>query len=230
MITLSECYDLVKHESTRPVIDSLRLYGLLTDRIPIERYPELDHTHLFQADVILTLFVANRIIGTYGLERTLLEDGTMLNYCNAGDTYATTLMHTDAAGYYVGCWGDAVEQAELSAIDELDPEYKALATFLGVGPLTISVSYDTYSSADEPGEYLVLTASDADERWDAELDSYIDECILPEIPEAFRSYFDFDAWKHDAQYDGRGHSLATYDGHESEEDVNGTTYYIYRVN
>ena len=30
--------------------------------------------------------------------------------------------------------------------------------------------------------------------------------------------------------DGRGHTLASYDGDELEEDINGETYYIYRTN
>ena len=30
--------------------------------------------------------------------------------------------------------------------------------------------------------------------------------------------------------DGRGHFMNTYDGCENEETVNGTTYYIYRIN
>ena len=39
-----------------------------------------------------------------------------------------------------------------------------------------------------------------------------------------------DAWKRDARMDGRGHSLSSYDGHENEETVEGTTFYIYRIN
>ena len=79
-------------------------------------------------------------------------------------------------------------------------------------------------------EYQVLTDSEADNLWDEYLDSYIDECILDQLPEAYRNYFDSESWKHDAKNDGRGHSLSTYDGREYEEDVNGTTYYIYRKN
>lgn len=79
-------------------------------------------------------------------------------------------------------------------------------------------------------EYLVCTDSEADEKWDEYLDNYIEECVLPEIPEAYRNYFDEDAWKSDAENDGRGHSLNPYDGSEDEQKVNGTTYYIYRQN
>lgn len=83
---------------------------------------------------------------------------------------------------------------------------------------------------DENGDYLVYTDDEADEAWGKELDNYIEECILPEIPERYRFYFDDEKWKRDAKYDGRGHSLARYDGNERTQDVNGTTYYIYRVN
>jgi hypothetical protein len=31
-------------------------------------------------------------------------------------------------------------------------------------------------------------------------------------------------------YDGRGHFLSTYDGHENEFKYEGRTFYIYRVN
>lgn len=85
--------------------------------------------------------------------------------------------------------------------------------------------YDENSS-----DYLVLTDDEADAIWNDNLDSYIQDCILPELPKAYMNYFDEDAWKYDAKMDGRGHSLATYDGHECEEHVNGTYYYIYKIN
>lgn len=79
-------------------------------------------------------------------------------------------------------------------------------------------------------EYLVLTDEEADDRWDEHLDEYIDQIILPELPEAYKNYFDDETWKKDAKMDGRGYSLSSYDGNEYEQDVNGTTYYIYRTN
>jgi len=82
----------------------------------------------------------------------------------------------------------------------------------------------------EGAEYLVLTDDEADAKWDEALENYIDECILPEIPSQYRNYFDNKKWKEDAKDDGRGHSLARYDGHEQEETVDGETFYIYRTN
>lgn len=79
--------------------------------------------------------------------------------------------------------------------------------------------------------YLVLTDDEADDAWEDELQNYIDECIMPELerncPELSR-YFDEEAWKRDARFDGRGHSLNRYDGTEYDEKVNDTWYYIYR--
>ena len=79
-------------------------------------------------------------------------------------------------------------------------------------------------------EYEVLTDEEADERWEEELQHYIDECILPELPDFAARYFDEEAWKRDAKIDGRGHSLSRYDGCEYEEKVNDTWFYIYRQN
>lgn len=79
-------------------------------------------------------------------------------------------------------------------------------------------------------EYRVLTEDEADAAFDEALDSILDDVVLPDLDEALQCYFDRDAWKRDAQYDGRGHHLNHYDGEEYEEVVNGTSYYIYRVN
>ena len=79
-------------------------------------------------------------------------------------------------------------------------------------------------------EYNVYTDEEADEAWEEELNMYIDECILPEIPDYLRNYFDEEAWKSDARIDGRGHAIARYDGYEDFEEVEGTYYYIYRQN
>lgn len=79
-------------------------------------------------------------------------------------------------------------------------------------------------------EYLVCTDSEADDEWDAYMDSYIDDCVLCELPENYKMYFDSEKFKKDCSYDGRGHSLASYDGNENEETFEGETYYIYRTN
>lgn len=96
-------------------------------------------------------------------------------------------------------------------------------------------------------DYMVLTDSEADEKWDESLDNYIEECITPEIDKlsegagnlSYYITFDEERWKRDARMDGRGHSLSSYDGDENVETVNApcedtcedsTTFYIYRTN
>ena len=59
---------------------------------------------------------------------------------------------------------------------------------------------------------------------------YIEECILPELPENMQNYFDEEAWKRDARIDGRGHAISRYDGNEEEVKINDTYYYNYRQN
>ena len=79
-------------------------------------------------------------------------------------------------------------------------------------------------------EYTVMTDSEADKAWDESLDSYLDECVLPDLPETARMYFDEERWKDDARIDGRGHSLSSYDSVEQFAHINNVYYYIYRNN
>jgi hypothetical protein len=117
---------------------------------------------------------------------------------------------------------------------DFSPKVRALSAHLDVNYDTISeCKYDDnmFESTDEPGEYLVLTESEREQAADEALENYIDECILPGVPESFRNYFDREAWKRDAlMSDGYGHTLAYYDGNEDECQIDGEWYYIYRVN
>lgn len=80
-------------------------------------------------------------------------------------------------------------------------------------------------------DIYVLTDREADDLADEMLDSYIDECILDQIPEQYRYYFDSEKFKSDViRFDGRAQQLSGYDGNEYEYTVNGTDYYIYRWN
>jgi hypothetical protein len=108
---------------------------------------------------------------------------------------------------------------------------EALATLLGVDVSEIEEGYDDCTFEHARGEYLVLTDEEADQRWDEYLDSYLDECVMPELHGTLANYFDRDAWKRDARHDGRGHSLSPYDGNEHEVRLaDGTYVYIYRTN
>jgi len=105
----------------------------------------------------------------------------------------------------------------LTTTEPIDPRITALARHL-----ESTGDYDTadIGSIEEEGEnrytvngeeYLVLTDDEAETAWDESMDQYIDECVLGEIPQQFRYYFDYEKFKHDASFDGRGHSLATWD-------------------
>jgi len=78
------------------------------------------------------------------------------------------------------------------------------------------------------GEYLVLTDGEADELAEDRIDSYIDECVLPDMEGALACYFDRERFISDNM--DRANELATYDGKEDYEEINGTTYYIYQTN
>lgn len=82
------------------------------------------------------------------------------------------------------------------------------------------------------GDYAVMTDDEADAAWEESLDSYLDEVVIPEVPDEIGRYFDREQWKEDARYDGRGQSLSSYDGdeHEVEDPETGETFYIYREN
>jgi hypothetical protein len=115
-----------------------------------------------------------------------------------------------------------------------EPKILALAAHLNVNPDTIEESRygsDMFTCTEAPGEYRVLTDDEADTAWDESLESYIDDVLLPECgSETLKRYFDREAWKRDARYDGRGHCLSSYDSEEHEERIEGEYYYIYRIN
>jgi hypothetical protein len=116
---------------------------------------------------------------------------------------------------------------------ETTEKQRALAVMLGVEVDEVSeASYDDKVFEYGREEYLVCTDSEADEVWDERLESYIDECILPEVPEQFRNYFDHDAWKSDARHDGRGHAISSYDGEERDatDPETGETFVVFRLN
>lgn len=81
---------------------------------------------------------------------------------------------------------------------------------------------------------LVLTDDEADNRWDEELDSYLEDCVYPDLPDNLKYYFDDEKWKKDARMDGRGHAIARYDGEENEykiefDDDSECWIFIYRM-
>lgn len=112
-------------------------------------------------------------------------------------------------------------------------DYKRIALMQHLSCAYDDVEYSNYGDCiylADGEEYRVLTDSEADEAFEEALDSVLDDVILPDLDEALQCYFDRDAWKRDASYDGRGHHLNPYDGCEDEVTVNGVDYYIYRTN
>jgi hypothetical protein len=125
---------------------------------------------------------------------------------------------------------DDTPASELRA--EYDEPVLALADELGEDPANITEErHDCYGLTVYSigrAEYAVGTDAEADDAWDQALDSYLDDCgVLDAIPENLRRYFDRDAWKSDARYDGRGHALASYDGDEMEL---AGDFYAFRIN
>ena len=114
---------------------------------------------------------------------------------------------------------------------ETEIRIKALAKYLECDIDDLSESkWDDKTIENGSEEYLVVDDAEADIAWDERLDSYIEECILAELPEHLRTYFDDEAWKKDARIDGRGHSISSYDGDEDEIEIDGETVYIFRLN
>ena len=128
--------------------------------------------------------------------------------------------------------GDTKLIGFLSAEYNTPKKVCALAAHLGLtleeAFTIVETDYDTFEYGSQ--EYLVCTDSEADNANDQSIENYIDECILPELDERYRMYFDNEKFMRDARMDGRGHNLATYDGHENYETVDGETLYIYRTN
>jgi hypothetical protein len=112
---------------------------------------------------------------------------------------------------------------------------KALKQYLGCKKSEIEegINDNTFEHFEE--QYLVVTDEEADDLWEESLDNYLEDCIYPKLSGNLSNYFDDEAWKRDARYDGRGHSLSGYDGEENEEvvtykDGSSETFYIYRTN
>jgi len=106
----------------------------------------------------------------------------------------------------------------------------ALAKFLEIEIEDIEEVYENTYKADG-GEYMVLDDSEANTAFHESVENYIDECVLSEMPENLRYYFDNEKFERDVLLgDGRGPSLSSYDGAENEEQINGTYYFIYRTN
>lgn len=135
---------------------------------------------------------------------------------------------SEASGPFA-TWEEANEDA---GGGEYEDDVYALAMELDEDPADITEErhecYGMKVLSVGSAEYAVGTDEEADEAWDQSLESYLDDCgLLDSMPENLRPYFDREAWKRDAKKDGRGHSLARYDGHEIDL---ADGYVAFRIN
>ncbi len=75
-------------------------------------------------------------------------------------------------------------------------------------------------------DYKVLDDAEAEKEFEDIIESAIDD-VLYEIPKHLQQYFDKESYIED-NFNDRGSLLGSYDECEYEEEVNGTTYYIYK--
>jgi hypothetical protein len=109
--------------------------------------------------------------------------------------------------------------------DEDDKKFCALAYVCD--ELEVEQTYDDCSFSAGGAEYMVLTESEREERWDESLENYLDDCG---VEGADSPYFDRERWKRDARMDGAGHALSSYDGNEEEYAGKDEWFFIYRTN
>ena len=89
---------------------------------------------------------------------------------------------------------------------------------------------DFYSDCEDSigtDRWLILTDSEADIKCMEYAETFAEDA-LSEIPRHLQIYFDENKYIEDLLDNGRGELLASYDGAEREQEVNGTTYYIYK--
>lgn len=143
---------------------------------------------------------------------------------------------------------DAIEEEEeiyLESLEEVteedidDDRIIALMKHLNITPEEAyhditEAKYGTGTYEYGNQEYQVLTDSEADDEERESVENLIDDCYLSELTRNNKNhpalqFIDMEAWL-DAWCGQRGENLNPYDGQEHEEEVNGTTYYIYRRN
>ena len=107
---------------------------------------------------------------------------------------------------------------------------QALAEFLDC-PLSIITesAYGGHVFSAEGSDWLVVDDNEADELWEEDLENYVEECILPDLNEMHRNYFDTESWIEDTKRNGdRGNSLNRYSGEEDSVEFEGITWFIYQ--
>ena len=93
-----------------------------------------------------------------------------------------------------------------------DEKIKALAKFLNESKEDIEEQWNNVFSIGRR-EYFVLTDDEANAVFQEYIENYIDECIVTELPDQYKCYFDEEKFIRDIKLsDGRGPTLASYNG------------------
>ena len=115
----------------------------------------------------------------------------------------------------------STEQFYLDEI-ESDLDERAIALMQHTGDM-----FSDCESAVDKREWLVLTDEEADEQVADYAEDSLDD-VLYGVDEVIKQYFDTERYLEDYIYDSdRGSVIASYDGEEHTETVNGTAYYLY---
>lgn len=87
--------------------DARRAWAILSGHgADAPEYVAENHGTRSESDVRLS--AVGRILGTHGVESFTTSDGVRVTYCDAGDTYASTVLRVGQS-YRVGSWGDLVK-------------------------------------------------------------------------------------------------------------------------
>jgi len=107
----------------------------------------------------------------------------------------------------------------------------ALKLHLGVPIIKIYIANNASTLFKYDGaEYRVLTNDEADKLWNEMLYEQMEEFLKYRTDLSIKFYFDDEKWLNKARQDGRAYTISRCDGLEYVEKVNGTEYYIYRIN
>ena len=129
-----------------------------------------------------------------------------------------------AKAYFIWQMDEKNTNLEQFYIEEIKPNIddKLIALMQHTGGY-----YNDCECAIDTNEWLVLTDREADEMCTDYADTYTEDA-LREIPGHLQEYFDESKYIEDLLDNGRGELLSSYDGVEHEQEVNGTTYYLYK--
>ena len=127
--------------------------------------------------------------------------------------------------YFIWLMNPENTDIEQFYLEKIEPELEDTV-------IALMLETDNYYSdckiAIDKYDWLVLTDDEANEECRKYAENSADDA-LHEIPIRMQEYFNVDMYIEDViNSNSRGELLSTYDGAEYEQEVNGTTYYLYR--